>query len=151
MPDPEQAESEVAAEQPAKAETPEAMKKARAQAPPSGSARRKGTRRKSQGEEVPVGGASTGRKLHSEKERAQKISQIEESISGGTTLKDASKQAGISAQTYYHWKKAAAPASSSDDLKDLIALEEENKRLKSLLAERLRRENAELKRKLGIE
>ena len=45
---------------------------------------------------------------------------------------------------------AATPASDSGDLKDLIALEEENQRLKKLLAERLRKENAELKKKLGL-
>lgn len=61
------------------------------------------------------------------------------------------KQAGISEQTYYLWKKAAAPAADSDGLKDLVALEEENKRLKSLLADRLRKENAELKKRLGLD
>ncbi|TIT41764.1 MAG: transcriptional regulator, partial [Mesorhizobium sp.] len=69
-----------------------------------------------------------GRKIYSEKERAHKLAQIENSISGGATHKSAVKQAGISEQTYYHWKKAAAPASDGDDLKDLVALEEENKR-----------------------
>ncbi|QKC73378.1 transposase [Mesorhizobium loti] len=91
------------------------------------------------------------RKVYSGKERAQKLAQIETSISGSATLKSAVKQAGISEQTYYHWKKAAAPTSDGDDLKDLLALEQENKRLKSLLAERLRRENAELKTKLGLQ
>ena len=91
------------------------------------------------------------RRVYSEKERTQKVAQIEESISGGATLKSAAKGAGISEQTYHHWKRAAAPASNSDDLQDLVALEDENRRLKTLLAERLRKENAELKRKLGIE
>ncbi len=93
----------------------------------------------------------SARKVYSGKERAQMLAQVETSISGGTTLKSAVKQAGISEQTYYHWKKAAAPRSDGDDLKDLVALEKENKRLKSLLAERLRTENAELKRKLGLQ
>lgn len=43
-----------------------------------------------------------------------------------------------------------APSSDSGDLRDLVALEEENKRLKNLLADRLRKENAELKKKLGL-
>ena len=47
--------------------------------------------------------------------------------------------------------KAAAPKLASGDLKDLVGLEEENTRLKGLLAERLRKENAELKRKLGLD
>ncbi|MER9548433.1 transposase [Mesorhizobium sp. M0322] len=98
-----------------------------------------------------VGAVRLGRKMYSEEERAQKLRQIEKLLSGGATLKSAVKQAGTSEQTYYQWKKKAAVAApASDDLKDLLALEEENKRLKSLLAERLRAENAELKRRLGL-
>lgn len=93
----------------------------------------------------------TKRKVYSSKERAAKLDQIENSIASGGSVRSATKQAGISEQTYYQWKKAAGPSSESGDLKDLLALEEENKRLKRLLAERLRKENAELKRKLGLE
>ena len=95
--------------------------------------------------------AKVGRKTYSDRERAQILSQIEKATNDGSTLKSAIEQAGISEQTYYVWKRAAAPAPQSDDLKDLVALEEENKRLKSLLAQRLRKENAELKKKLGLE
>ena len=59
--------------------------------------------------------------------------------------------AAVSEQTYYQWLKTAAPVAENDDLKDLVALEEENRVLKRRLAEHLRKENAELKRKLGIE
>lgn len=79
-----------------------------------------------------------------------KLGQIEKSITGGESIKSATKQAGISEQTYYQWKKAAASVPESGELKDLIALEEENSRLKKLLAERLRKENAELKKRLGL-
>ncbi|MES4992382.1 transposase [Phyllobacterium sp. 22229] len=91
----------------------------------------------------------TKRKVYSSRERAAKLDEIEKSIAGGGSVKSATKRAGISEQTYYQWKKATRP-SDGDDLKDLVALEEENKRLKSLLAQQLRRENAELKRKLGL-
>ena len=92
------------------------------------------------------------RKIHSRQERAQKLDQIEKSVARGASLKSAVRQAGISDQTYYQWKKAAGPAPApAGDLKDLLALEEENNRLKQLLAERLRKENAELKKKLGLE
>lgn len=74
----------------------------------------------------------------------QKLAQIEKSI------RNATSRAGISEQTYYQWKKIAAPRSTGDDLKDLLALEAENVRLKKLLAERLRAENAELKKRLGL-
>lgn len=90
------------------------------------------------------------RKTYSDKERAQKLQQIEAAITGGKSSKDAVAQAGISEQTYYHWKRSAAPVEVVGDLKDLVALEAENEQLKKLLAERLRKENTELKRKLGL-
>lgn len=90
------------------------------------------------------------RKIYAGKERGQLLGQIEKSIGRGESVKNATSRAGISEQTYYQWKKAATPVSESGDLKDLLALEEENKRLKKLLAERLRKENAELKKKLGL-
>ncbi|MCP8894697.1 hypothetical protein KYK29_07120 [Shinella daejeonensis] len=46
---------------------------------------------------------------------------------------------------------AEKPAPTGDGLKDLLALEAENERLKKMLADWLRKENAELKKKLGLE
>ncbi|RWD42143.1 transposase [Mesorhizobium sp.] len=153
MADPERAE-EAAAEGAVKADTPETTKKVRrprkAKAEPTPPARTNGAKAASPGNGASVATARGPRKVYSEKERVQKLAQIERSISSGATLKSSVKQTGISEQTYYIWKKAAVPATNSDDLKDLIALEEENKRLKSLLAERLRNENAELKKRLGL-
>ncbi|AYG63974.1 MULTISPECIES: SyrB-like regulator [Rhizobium] len=45
----------------------------------------------------------------------------------------------------------SAPASARDEMADLIQLEEENKRLRKLLAEKLRAENAELRKRLGLD
>jgi putative transposase len=93
----------------------------------------------------------TARKIYSEKERAQKLGAIERLTGRGESVKNALKQVGISEQTYYQWKKAAGPIPHSGELKDLVALEEENARLKKVLADRLRKENAELKKKLGLD
>lgn len=101
-------------------------------------------------EAVAATGKGKGRKVYSQKERDQKLAQIEKLIGRGGTLKAAVQEAGITEQSYYHWKKAAAGQTEGDDLKDLLTLEEENKRLKRLLAERLRKENAELKKRLGL-
>ncbi|MEI5676881.1 MULTISPECIES: transposase [unclassified Mesorhizobium] len=98
---------------------------------------------------TPVISAST-RKRYSEKERGQKLGEIQNLIKAGESVRGATKKAGISEQTYYQWKKPTAKASQSDELKDLVKLESENARLKKLLAERLRKENADLKKKLGI-
>ncbi len=91
----------------------------------------------------------TVRKIYSEKERAQKLDEIEKQTDRGESVKAAVKKAGISEQTYYQWKKAAGQT-LGDELKDLVKLEEENARLKKLLADRLRKENAELRKKLGL-
>ncbi|MGI8398285.1 transposase (plasmid) [Agrobacterium deltaense] len=98
---------------------------------------------------------------YSESERAEKLAEIEASASGGETLKTAVKQAGISEQTYYQWKRAATPAQEPtakaeasagiDTLADLVELEEENRRLRLQLAEKLRAENAELRKRLGLD
>ncbi|MER8835946.1 transposase [Mesorhizobium sp. M0909] len=155
MANPLETESAVVHSEPAdKAETPKPKTRARRSRKPeaeaSAPARKEGAKPISATTEAPPS-ARTGRKSYSAKDRAQKLAQIETSIGGGATLKSAVKQAGISEQTYYLWKKAAAPAADSDGLKDLVALEEENKRLKSLLADRLRKENAELKKRLGLD
>jgi len=156
MPDPQEAESvQAATSEPAKAEIPEPKKKAprprKAKTQPKTPAESDLAKQTTKAAEPSAAAARTGRKVYSERERAQKLGQIEQSISRGSSIKRAVGQVGISEQTYYQWKKAAAPASSQgDDLKDLVALEEENVRLKKLLAERLRKENADLKKKLGL-
>ncbi|WP_179298245.1 transposase [Mesorhizobium carmichaelinearum] len=122
----------------------------KAKAAPNKPARTNGAKPVLKAAEVPAIAVRTGRKVHSQIERSQKLTQIEKSVAGGDTMRSAVGQAGISEQTYYLWKKAAAPAQDSGDLKDLLALEEENERLKGMLAEHLRKENAELKKRLGL-
>lgn len=46
-------------------------------------------------------------------------------------------------------RKAQAVAPASDDFADLLKLEEENQKLRKALAEKLRSENADLRKKLG--
>lgn len=155
MADPQQTEaSQALTEAPGGAGTVETKKKAHRQKPvakaqPKRSAAKEASKA-AISEPVVTSPVKAPRKIHSEKERAQKLAQIEKSIAGGASSKSAVSQAGISEQTYYQWKKAAAPAAESDELKDLVALEEENKRLKKMLADRLRKENAELKSRLGL-
>ncbi|AYG70777.1 MULTISPECIES: transposase [unclassified Rhizobium] len=95
----------------------------------------------------------------SDEEKLMKIKQVEAAVAGGTTLKDAVSAAAISDQTYYTWKKAFAAASGEapagtvafdDELAEFTQLEEENRRLRKLLAEKLRAENAALRRRLGM-
>ncbi|OHV80352.1 transposase [Ensifer sp. LCM 4579] len=102
------------------------------------------------------------RRAYTEQEKSEKLKLIETQVTEGSTLKDAIKVAGISEQTYYHWKGAAKPVGqkdtkgtkplpAGDELADLVQLEEENQRLRKLLAEKLRAENAELRKRLGLD
>jgi hypothetical protein len=45
----------------------------------------------------------------------------------------------------------AVPGSQSDDMADILQLEEENQRLRKLLAEKLRVENADLRKRLKLD
>ena len=90
------------------------------------------------------------RKVFSREDRAKRLEEIANLIAKGESVKTAVAKIGVSEQTYYHWKKTGAPTPADANLKDLLTLEEENKRLKKLLAERLRNENAELRKKLGL-
>lgn len=87
------------------------------------------------------------------------IEQIDAQVANGVTLKDAVQAAGISDQTYYTWKKGVAqPAITIDDqrpafddeLAEFDELEAENRRLRKLLSEKLRTENADLRKRLGL-
>lgn len=97
---------------------------------------------------------------YSEQEKIEKLKLIETQVAEGkSTLSDAVDSAGISEQTFYNWKRAVKPVDQSDvksapagdELADLVQLEEENKRLRRLLGEKLRTENAELRRRLGLD
>ncbi|AWM27771.1 hypothetical protein AOX55_00004992 (plasmid) [Sinorhizobium fredii CCBAU 25509] len=102
------------------------------------------------------------RRGYTDEEKSERLKLIATQVSQGNTLKDAIKSAGISEQTYYHWKGAAKPVEqkgtkstkplpAGDELADLVQLEEENQRLRKRLAEKLRAENAELRKRLGLD
>lgn len=97
---------------------------------------------------------------YSDEERAHKLSEIEARAADGESLKSAIKSAGISEQTFYQWRRAAADqpkaetkakAGDLETLSDLVELEAENIRLRSLLADKLRAENTELRKRLGLD
>lgn len=90
------------------------------------------------------------RRVFSSEQRAAILRTVEAGMAKGQSVKNATAQAGVSEQTYYFWKRSGSSDAPASDLKDLLALEEENMRLKKLLAERLRKENADLRKKLGL-
>jgi len=97
-------------------------------------------------------------KKYTPAERSAILASIEKATKDGkTTVKAALQQANVGEQTYYNWKNAAektrptATSSAGDDLTTLVALEAENISLRKELAAKLRAENAELRKRLGME
>lgn len=99
-------------------------------------------------------------RTHSDQERAHKLQLISSQVSmRGITQKEAIRDAGISEQTYYLWKRTAKVVDQTgegfvpagDQMSELIALDAENQRLRIVLIEKLRAENADLRARLGLE
>jgi len=70
------------------------------------------------------------RKRHTEEQIIQTLKQNE----AGTPVKQLIRQTGISEQTFYRWKNKFGGMEVSD-AKRLKALEEENRRLKTMVAD----------------
>lgn len=93
---------------------------------------------------------------YSQTERSQKVEAIDADIAKGATLRAAVKHAGVSEQTYYQWKRIAKMPQEANQISheigfaDLVELEAENQRLRRQLAEKLRTENEELRKRLGL-
>ncbi len=72
-----------------------------------------------------------------------KLREVEVLSSQGKTISEASRQAEITEQTYYRWRKQYG-GMNTDEVKRLRILEKENMRLKRLVAD-LSLDNAILK------
>jgi hypothetical protein len=70
--------------------------------------------------------------------------------SAGDTLKAANKVPADRTSAKSAQQKAAKVTLAMDEFADLIALEAENQKLRRSLAEKLRAENADLRKKLGL-
>jgi len=74
------------------------------------------------------------KKRHSAAEIVQKLRTAEVEISKGSTVPIVVKRLGITEQTYYRWRKEYGGL-RVDQAKKLKQLEQENARLKKLLAD----------------
>jgi putative transposase len=75
-----------------------------------------------------------GKKNYTVEQIIVKLREIEVLCSQGKTIGEAVRQADISEQTYYRWRKTYGGMNTSD-AKRLKMMEKENLRLKKLVAE----------------
>ncbi len=74
------------------------------------------------------------RKFHTPEQIVKKLREADAAVASGSTVEQVCKQLGISDATYYNWKSRYAGLTVSE-LKRLKAMEEENRRLKLIVAE----------------
>jgi putative transposase len=75
-----------------------------------------------------------GGKRHGAEEIVRKLRDAEALLSSGKTIGEACQALGVSEQTYHRWRKKYG-GMKADEAKRLEALEQENSRLKKLVAE----------------
>ncbi|MBA1349816.1 SyrB-like regulator [Rhizobium sp. WYCCWR 11146] len=93
----------------------------------------------------------SGRRTRGEQTGEAKLTAGETQVTSKSTGKDAVKQTGRKRAPTQTEPTVSAPVSSMDEMADLIQLEEENKRLRKTLADKLRAENADLRKRLGLD
>lgn len=109
--------------------------------------KRRGPHRAKTGTDAAVGETS-GKVVKERKKRVPKAAKVADAVSDGP--------AAVAGKRRRRMAKPAepivetAPASASDEIAELMKLEEENKRLRQALAEKLRAENADLRKRLGL-
>jgi transposase-like protein len=74
------------------------------------------------------------RKYHTAEQIVNKLRQADAVISSGGTLEQVCKQLGISDATYYNWRRQYGQM-KLDGVKQLRSLQQENTRLKKLVAD----------------
>ncbi len=74
------------------------------------------------------------RKRHTPEQIIRKLREAEVELAKGQTTLDAVRKLGITEQTYYRWRKKFGEMAPSE-IKKLKQLEDENRRLKSLVAD----------------
>ena len=74
------------------------------------------------------------RKRHSSQQVIRKLGEAEAALASGKPLAAVCQMLSISEQTYYRWKKQFGNM-KADEAKRLASLEDENSRLKKLVAE----------------
>ena len=74
-----------------------------------------------------------GRILSSKRYTQEQILRILKEIDGGATIASVSREHGVNVQTLYAWKKRFAGMGSSE-LAEFKALQEENRKLKRIVA-----------------
>ena len=75
-----------------------------------------------------------GRKRHTAEEVVNKLRQADVELAKGTSIAAVCKLLSVSEQTYYHWRKEYGGL-KVDQAKRFKELQQENSRLKRLLAE----------------
>ena len=110
--------------------------------------RRGGRRRKATTDMM--GGMSVSKATRATRKRAKPTDGVSPKSTSPDSSKAVVKRDGRKPRAKRSEAPAAAPVTAIDEMADLIQLEQENQRLRKALSEKLRAENADLRRRLGL-
>jgi putative transposase len=99
---------------------------------------------------VTVAKLPRGRRKRIEQPADAPTSPAETPVASKRTPKGVVKEDGRKRRTKRAEAPVTTPVTAMDEMADLIQLEAENKRLRKTLAEKLRAENADLRKRLGL-
>jgi len=91
-----------------------------------------------------------GRKKRAESAGTAPLSSAEKPAAGKRNAKGVTKGEERKKRTKRGEQPVDMPVAAIDEMTDLIQLEEENRNLRKALAEKLRAENADLRKRLGV-
>ncbi|TCU29386.1 hypothetical protein EV130_102569 [Rhizobium azibense] len=91
-----------------------------------------------------------GRRKSGDQAGQAKLAPQETQITGKSASKDPIKDIGRKRTPKQTVQTAKAPLAAFDEFAELTQLEEENKRLRKTLADKLRAENTDLRKRLGL-
>ncbi|AGB73457.1 MULTISPECIES: hypothetical protein [Rhizobium] len=94
--------------------------------------------------------APRGRRKRSDQAADTKSQPVEMQVAD-ISVKEPIKDTAAKRPAQQSVQKGTTAISARDEMADLLQLEEENKRLRNLLAEKLRAENADLRKRLGLD
>ena len=92
----------------------------------------------------------SGRRKRSEQAADATVPLSETPVAGKRRAKGIIKEDGRKRRSKPAEQPVTTPVAAMDEMADLLQLEEENKRLRKTLAEKLRAENADLRKRLGL-
>jgi hypothetical protein len=100
--------------------------------------------------EIDAAAAAKSPKVRQKRTAQTEVASVSTATTGRAATRKTAAKGLANARPGSHPATSPAPVTASDEMADLLQLEEDNKKLRQALAEKLRAENADLRKRLGV-